>query len=34
MIEGEALNFKITYPPDLERFRMVLETKDNDVRQS
>ena len=24
MIEGEPLNFKITYPPDLERFRMVL----------
>ena len=24
MIEGEPLNFKITYPPDLDRFRMVL----------
>jgi 2-C-methyl-D-erythritol 4-phosphate cytidylyltransferase len=27
MIEGEALNFKITYPPDLARFRMILENQ-------
>ena len=25
--ENKALNFKITYPPDLARFRMILENQ-------